>query len=274
MATWVVGDIQGCYRSFRGLLEACSFTPGRDRLWMVGDLVNRGPDSLSVLRWAVDHDPHITVVLGNHDLHLLGVAQGIRKAKDPGLETVLEAPDREALLNWLASQHLLHRDLDLGYTLVHAGLPPGFDIDQCAAGARLVEELLANDRPGFLASMYGDQPEVWHEDLSLIDRARFAVNHLTRLRMCHPDGRAALDWKGTAEDAPQGLSPWFSLAQRATREERIVFGHWSALGRVSWPEYNCWCLDTGCVWGRTMTAMRLEDRKIVHVRNQETTIPH
>ena len=258
MAHYAIGDLQGCHAEFMALLERLRFDPGRDRLWLTGDLVNRGPDSLAVLREAKALGPALTVVLGNHDLHLLALAHapGTLKRRDPELEAVLEAPDAAELVGWLAGRPLLHRDDALGWTLVHAGLPPQWTLAQAESCAREVERALQADPAALLGQMYGDQPDRWTEALAGIDRLRFTVNCLTRLRFVDREGRLLLALKGPVGTAPAGAVPWFRHPGRKTRGERIVFGHWSALGYLAEPGLRA--LDTGCVWGGSLTAVRLD----------------
>ena len=258
MAHYAIGDLQGCHAEFMALLERLRFDPGRDRLWLTGDLVNRGPDSLAVLREAKALGPALTVVLGNHDLHLLALAHapGTLKRRDPELEAVLEAPDAAELVGWLAGRPLLHRDDALGWTLVHAGLPPQWTLAQAESCAREVERALQADPAALLGQMYGDQPDRWTEALAGIDRLRFTVNCLTRLRFVDREGRLLLALKGPVGTAPAGAVPWFRHPGRKTHGERIVFGHWSALGYLAEPGLRA--LDTGCVWGGSLTAVRLD----------------
>lgn len=261
MATYAVGDIQGCYRHFLTLLEGLSFDPKRDRLWLVGDLVNRGNGSLACLREVRRLGDAAVTVLGNHDLNLLALAQH-RDAADranPTLRPILDAPDREPLLEWLRRRPLLHRDTALGWSMVHAGLAPQWDLATAQALAAEVEQALrGRDYREFFRHMYGDMPDRWQDDLQGWDRLRVIVNCLTRMRLCRSDGGLDLAYKGPLQEAPDDLLPWFALPGRASRNERIVFGHWSALGRVAWPEHNAWGIDTGCVWGNHLTALRLD----------------
>ena len=261
MATYAVGDLQGCYRQFLTLLERLDFNPGRDRLWLVGDLVNRGEGSLDCLREVRRLGAAAVTVLGNHDLALLALAQhpDAEARANPTLKPILTAPDREPLLEWLRHRPMLHTDPDLGWTMVHAGLPPQWDPAKARGHAAEVEAALRGpDYRAFLQRMYGDTPDRWRDDLRAWDRLRVIVNCLTRMRFCRTDGSLDLGYKGTLEDAPDDLVPWFALPGRASRDRRIVFGHWSALGRVAWPEHNVWGIDTGCVWGGTLTALRLD----------------
>jgi bis(5'-nucleosyl)-tetraphosphatase (symmetrical) len=258
MAHYAVGDLQGCHAEFCALLEQLRFDPAGDRLWLTGDLVNRGPASLEVLRTVRALGETTTVVLGNHDLHLLAMAwapQSVRR-REAGLQAVLDAPDAGELLAWLATRPLLHRDELLGWTLIHAGLPPQWSLEQAETCAREVEDAL-RDRPvELLADMYGDLPDRWSPGLAPAERLRFAVNSLTRLRFVDADGRLLLHLKGPVGAAPAGALPWFRHPARATRADRILFGHWSALGYLDEPGLRC--LDTGCVWGGSLCAIRLD----------------
>jgi len=263
VATYAVGDVQGCYDPLRRLLESIRFDPADDRLWFVGDLVNRGPDSLAVLRFVKSLGDRAVVVLGNHDLHLLARAEGhTRHAKKDNLDDVLSASDRNDLLDWLRHRPLVHHDPDRRFTMVHAGFPPQWDLALALDCARELESVLRGpDYRGFLDAMYGDEPAVWSPDLSGMERLRFITNCLTRMRFCDPLGRLDLSSKGHPGTQPEGTMPWFRVPWRATRGERIVFGHWSTLKWLA--EDNVWSLDTGCLWGGQLTAVRLRRRKPV-----------
>ena len=260
MPTFAIGDIQGCYRDLRRLLDAIRFDPGSDRLWFVGDLVNRGPDSLSVMRFVRDLDDRAVVVLGNHDLHLLALAAGNRRHAGKGtLDEILSAPDRDELLDWLRHRPLLHHDSDKGFTLIHAGLPPQWTLAEAQACARELEAALRGPQcQAFLLEMYGNQPTRWSPDLTGIQRLRFITNCLTRLRFCTQEGALALAEKGDLGSQSQGLLPWFRVPGRRSRQERIIFGHWSTLGYRA--EDNVWALDSGCLWGGALTAIRVHRR--------------
>lgn len=240
------------------LLERLAFDPARDRLWLTGDLVNRGPQSLAVLREVRALGDRVTMVLGNHDLHLLAMAwaPGTARRREPELEAVLAAPDAGELLHWLAARPLLHRDDGIGWTLIHAGLAPQWTLADAEACAREIEAALRADAPGFLGGMYGDRPDRWSPGLERTDRLRFAVNCLTRLRYVDGDGRLLLSLKGPLADAPEGAMPWFRHPERRTRRDAFVFGHWSALGFLAEPGIKC--LDGGCVWGGSLCAVRLD----------------
>jgi len=258
LAHYAVGDLQGCHAEFMALLERLRFDTARDRLWLTGDLVNRGPDSLAVLREVRALGSCVTVVLGNHDLHLLAMAWAPKtvRRRERELEAVLDAPDATELLAWLASRPLLHHDRALGWTLIHAGLPPQWSLAQAGKCAREVEQALRRDPAALLNAMYGDQPDRWSPALEEDERLRFSINCLTRLRFVNGDGRLLLALKGPVADAPRGAMPWFRHPARATKDDAFVFGHWSALGYLSEPGLRC--LDTGCVWGGTLCALRLD----------------
>jgi bis(5'-nucleosyl)-tetraphosphatase (symmetrical) len=258
LAHYAVGDLQGCHTEFMALLAQLRFDPARDRLWLTGDLVNRGPDSLAVLREVRALGASVTVVLGNHDLHLLAMAwaPGTVRKRERELESVLDAPDAAELLDWLASRPLLHRDRALRWTLIHAGLPPQWSLAQAEKCAKEVEQALRRDPAELLTGMYGDQPERWAPELKKLERLRFSINCLTRLRFVDGEGRLLLSLKGTVADAPANAIPWFRHPTRATKGDGIVFGHWSALGFFSEPGLRG--LDTGCVWGGALCALRLD----------------
>ncbi|MBL8486674.1 MAG: symmetrical bis(5'-nucleosyl)-tetraphosphatase [Rhodocyclaceae bacterium] len=260
MATYAIGDLQGCFEPLLRLLDYISFDRGRDRLWFVGDLVNRGPRSLEVLRFARDLGDAAVVVLGNHDLHLVMQSEGHGRAnREDTLGQVLAAPDRDALLDWLRRRPLFH--VEGGFALVHAGLLPAWSIERAAALAREVEAALAG--PGyrnFLAHMWGSQPAAWDEGLAGWDRLRVVVNAMTRMRFCRADGSMDFGTKGPPENAPPGTYPWFAAPDRVARHHTIVCGHWSALGFRSEP--GLLALDSGCLWGGSLTAVRLEDRQV------------
>lgn len=263
MATYAIGDLQGCYAELQSLLDAVSFDPTQDRLWFVGDLVNRGPDSLACLRFIDSLGDRAVAVLGNHDLHLLAVAEGLAKPhRTDTLNGILSAPDREPLLHWLRHRPLLH--VEGNTVLVHAGLLPAWTIVRAAELAREVEACLrsANYRD-FVAIMYGDQPDLWSDQLMGFDRLRVVVNAMTRIRFCTPDGRMEFASKGEATTAPAGYLPWFNAPDRASASATVICGHWASLGLHL--KENLIAIDTGCVWGRSLTAVRLEDRAVFQV---------
>jgi len=278
MATFAIGDVQGCFEALMRLLDAVGFAPTRDRLWFTGDLVNRGPDSLATLRFVRDLGPRAVTVLGNHDLHLLARASGGRAGRLDTLDAVLEAPDRDSLLDWLRACPLLHEARVAGtdWLMVHAGIPPGWTLATARAAAHEVEASLRHDASAFLGRLYGDEPARWADALALEARQRFTVNACTRMRFCHEDGRLELRSKGSPGSAAVGLTPWFSHALRVSLEAETVFGHWSTLGRVHWPAARAWGLDTGAVWGGRLTALCLETRGLTSVdcpENQRPGIP-
>ena len=257
MAVYAIGDLQGCCDEFRALLDRLRFEPARDRLWLTGDLVNRGPASLATLRAVRALGAAVSVVLGNHDLHLLAAAlEPKRLRRSDTLDEVLAAPDRDELLGWLTRLPLVHHDPALGWSMVHAGLPPDWDVATALACGAEVSAALAADPRGFFAAMYGDRPDRWSADLAGVDRLRFTVNCLTRLRFLTEDGRLLLQYKGPLDGAPAGARPWFRVPGRRSAGQRIVFGHWSALGYCE--SDGVVSLDTGCVWGGALTAIRLD----------------
>jgi bis(5'-nucleosyl)-tetraphosphatase (symmetrical) len=258
MAVYAIGDVQGCYDELRRLLDALAFDPSADRVWFVGDLVNRGPHSAPVLRHVRALGDAATVVLGNHDMHLLAMSQGnLRKAGEGQLDDVLQAPDRDELIAWLRRRPFLHHDAALGWTMIHAGLPPQWDLAAAAACAREMEAVLqSEDFRAFAHGMYGNQPDKWSPKLDGLDRWRFITNCFTRLRFCAKDGTLNLKPKGPPGSQPKGFVPWFEVPERKTANTRILFGHWSTLGYQS--TANAWSLDTGCLWGGSLTALRID----------------
>jgi bis(5'-nucleosyl)-tetraphosphatase (symmetrical) len=277
MAIYAVGDLQGCLDELEILLERLRFDRARDRLWFVGDLVNRGPRSLDTLRHVKALGDAAITVLGNHDLHLLAVARGggAWKAGDDGLQPIVDAPDADELLDWLQSRPLLHHDAALGITLLHAGLPPQWDVHTAQSCALEVERKLTGESAGQVYErMYGNDPDVWSDDLEGWRRIRFTINAFTRLRVCDTrTGRLALKFKGPPSTAPEGTQPWFRIPWRKSAGQRIVFGHWSALGYVN--EAGVLGLDTGCVWGGALTGQRIDvaDAPPVHVQSLSGGVP-
>lgn len=263
MTTFAIGDVQGCYAEFRQLLDLIRFDRTKDKLWLVGDIVNRGPDSLSVLRYVKALDETAVMVLGNHDLHLLMVAEGCGKMnRNDTLGDILAASDRDELLCWLRRRPLLH--INGNYVMVHAGLLPSWSIGQASQLAKSVENALrGNGFHELCAHMYGNQPDHWDESLEGYERLRVVINAMTRMRVCTPDGKMNFAHKGLEKDIPQGYVAWFEAPGRASREATILCGHWSALGLKITD--NVLALDTGCLWGGSLTAIRLDDRKIFQV---------
>jgi bis(5'-nucleosyl)-tetraphosphatase (symmetrical) len=258
MALYAIGDVQGCDTELGALLSALKFSADRDSLWFVGDLVNRGPDSLKVLRRIRALGDAATVILGNHDLHLLAVAYGgARLREDDTLDAVLAAPDRAVLLDWLSSRPLMHEDAHLNACMVHAGLAPQWDVALARECAHELERALRRDPVKLFDRLYGDQPDRWDDALAGEERLRFIANCLTRLRYLDPEGRLALRAKGSPKKAQsKSLIPWFEARDARWRGSRIVFGHWSTLGFFSNADVTG--LDTGCVWGDRLTALRLD----------------
>jgi bis(5'-nucleosyl)-tetraphosphatase (symmetrical) len=258
MAVYVVGDIQGCFDELMLALHNVGFDAGRDHLWSVGDLVNRGPKSLEVLRFFRDLGDRAVCVLGNHDLHLLALAAGNARHKDDHtLDAVLRAPDRDELLDWLRRRPLVHHDASLDFLMIHAGLPPEWDTETTLACAAEVEAVLrGSGYRDYLMAMYGNRPNRWDPGLVGMERWRFTTNCLTRLRYVDADGRLALKEKGPPGSQKHGRVPWFEHPRRASRGQRIVFGHWSTLGFVA--RDGVWALDTGCLWGGRLSLLQLD----------------
>ena len=262
MATYAVGDVQGCLEELLSLLELVNFDED-DQLWLTGDLVNRGPASLETLRFAKSLGDQIKVVLGNHDLHLLAIANGSAKpSRKDTLDEVLSAPDRDLLLDWLSQQPLLYHDDNLNFTMVHAGIPPIWTLEQAKGYSQEVKEILVSDNAGlYFDQMYGNQPTRWEDSLTNWDRLRCITNYFTRMRFCSAEGDLEFKAKSGPDKGPKGFHPWYSFSHRKTLKNPIVFGHWASLEGNANTD-NIYALDTGCVWGGTLTAMRLEDREI------------
>lgn len=262
MSIYAIGDIQGCYNELEKLLTEVRFDARQDKLWFTGDLVNRGPDSLKALRFIKALGENQITVLGNHDLHLLAVAYGVRhQHKGDTLDEVLNASDKIELIEWLRHRPLLHLDSAAGYVMTHAGLAPSWNLDMACELAHEVEVVLRGSGPAaFLAQMYGNLPDKWRDELSGAERYRCIINYFTRMRFCYPDGRLELAYKGEIAGKPPELIPWFDVPGRVSVDVKILFGHWAALnGHTSMP--SLFALDTGCVWGNCLTALRLEDEK-------------
>lgn len=264
MALYAVGDVQGCLQPLKCLLERVHFDPAHDHLWLVGDLVNRGPQSLETLRFLYAMRDSMTTVLGNHDLHLLAIANNIeRLKKHDTLREILEVPDRNDLLDWLRRQKLLHYDAERDIALVHAGIPPQWTLQEALQRAGEVEEALRDDArlPLFLDGMYGNEPEQWSEELHGAARLRVITNYFTRMRFCTATGALDLKSKEGLGSAPSGYAPWFSHPGRKTRGQKIIFGHWAALeGNCNEPGLHA--LDTGCVWGNAMTLLNVDSGEL------------
>ncbi|NKB33503.1 MAG: symmetrical bis(5'-nucleosyl)-tetraphosphatase [Pseudomonadales bacterium] len=273
MSTYVVGDIQGCYKPLKKLLKRVKFSPAQDKLWCVGDLVNRGPRSLETLRFLQDMDDAVEIVLGNHDLHFIAIHEGCAPARTKDtLAKLLAAEDCDQLSNWLRQKPLVHFDcIDTrngheNFLMVHAGVAPCWSLQQTLDLAAEVELALeGDDFRGFLKNMYGDEPIRWHEDLHGYDRLRTITNYLTRIRFCDDIGSLRLDIKEGLCAAPDGFKPWYEY-ENISHKATILFGHWAALeGKTG--KQRVYALDTGYVWGRTLTMMRLEDHRFYSIAN-------
>jgi len=271
MAHYAIGDIQGCHAEFCQLLDLIAFAPPADRLWLVGDLVNRGPESLAVLREVMRLGDAAVTVLGNHDFHLLTVAAGHRKPhRDDTLDAVLGAPDREALITWLSARPLVVVEGER--MLVHAGLLPQWTPATALMLSHEVQRMMAGESAHeFLGVLYGDEPRRWHDDLTGHDRLRVAVNACTRLRFCTAEGMMEFREKRSPAHTPAGFAPWFAQPDRQTGRMTVVCGHWSTLELVLAP--NVLMLDSGCLWGGTLTGIRLDDRRVFQVPSRHPVRP-
>jgi bis(5'-nucleosyl)-tetraphosphatase (symmetrical) len=263
MTDYAIGDIQGCYERLRDVLSKVDFSPSRDRLWVAGDIINRGPSSLQALRYIESLGSSSVVVLGNHDLHLLAVALGGHALKNKDtLREILDAPDHQHLLNWLCQQNLLVHDADRNFVMAHAGLPHIWTLEQAAGYAHEVESVLRG--PGaadYFASMYGNRPDRWDDALQGMDRLRVITNYFTRMRFIAEDGTLEFAAKESADDAPKGFAPWFQYHRKD--DVRVIFGHWAALeGKTDSERFIG--LDTGCVWGGKLTMMNLDTGEKIH----------
>jgi bis(5'-nucleosyl)-tetraphosphatase (symmetrical) len=263
MPTYAIGDLQGCQASLLRLLDQLKFDPAADRLWFVGDLVNRGPDSLAALRFVKSLGHAAISVLGNHDLHLLALAEGFgRRHKGDTLDAILNAPDRDELLTWLRRQKLAWREGD--YLMVHAGVLPDWTLDDTMQRAAEAEAMLQGAHyRNFFAQMYGNAPVAWDETLQGIERLRVIVNAFTRLRYCSLEGEMEFHHKGAPGTQPPGWLPWFAVPGRKSAEAAVIIGHWSTLGLIN--RADLIALDTGCLWGGSLSAVRLEDRQVFAV---------
>ena len=263
MAIYAIGDVQGCYDELKQLLDKISFNSDRDRLWFTGDLVNRGPKSLQTLRMVRAMGENAVTVLGNHDLHLLATAYHHRKpGKKDTLNDILSAPDSKKLLNWLRSRPLMHLDDGLGLVMVHAGLHPEWTVKQARSLAHEVEAALRNGKhTAFYKALFADKPQAWSDKLKSWARLRYITNIFTRLRYVDEQGNASLNYKGAPGTQPEGLLPWFEFEPRRSKNTDIIFGHWSTLALVNdYPFRNVYPLDTGCLWGGRLTAMRIDEQ--------------
>ncbi|MFT7387132.1 MAG: bis(5'-nucleosyl)-tetraphosphatase (symmetrical) [Candidatus Endobugula sp.] len=266
MTVYAVGDLQGCLQPLKQLLKQVSFDSDNDTLWLTGDLINRGGECLETLRFVYAMRDSVVTVLGNHDLHLLAVAAGVRaQSSSDTLSEILNAPDREVLVNWLRHQPLLHHDPTLEFAMVHAGIPPQWSLKKAKERAREVETVLRGDLCDFfLMTMYGNTPECWKKGLKDADRWRVITNYFTRMRFCTAKGKLELETKAGIHHAPKGYAPWFEHLNRKTYDVRILFGHWAALEGQAYSE-NVFALDTGYVWGNKMTMIQLDNQQLFTV---------
>ena len=274
MSTIAIGDLQGCYDELMDLLEVVRFDPAADRLWFTGDLVNRGPQSLACLRFVRDLGGSAVTVLGNHELHLLAIGNGQPQYMHAGdtLDEILQADDRAELLDWLRMLPLAHHDGHSGFTMVHAGLPPQWRLDETLQYAAEVEQALRGPHyRDYFANMYGNEPDTWSPALRGWERLRFITNCLTRIRYCSADGVLDLNEKGAPGNQPETALPWFEVSGRKSRAHKIIFGHWAALRDYprDYRRFNVYPLDMGCVWGGELVALRLEDERYFHVPSRQ-----
>ena len=263
MATWVIGDIHGCWETLQRLLGRIEWVPEQDELWLVGDLVNRGPSSLEVLRWACENSERLVSVLGNHDLHLLARAAGVAGAKEEDtLDEILIAPDRDELLGWLRRRPLVHR---FGhFVMVHGGLMPEWNIEvACGLAEAVAVRLSGPENETFMEQLVGNRKMAWRLDLEGDERLAAAAAVFTRMRMVGPDGRARLAFNGSPDDAPEGWRPWFATSAALSQGYALLFGHWAQLGFHR--AHDVTCLDSGCVYGGSLTALQLTDGRVAHM---------
>ncbi|MEJ2141099.1 MAG: symmetrical bis(5'-nucleosyl)-tetraphosphatase [Gammaproteobacteria bacterium] len=257
MATYAIGDIQGCFASLETLLDKIDFNKEQDTLWFAGDLVNRGPDSLSTLRFVKALGNSAITVLGNHDLHLLAIAADHKNTRDKSLKKILKADDGPELIHWLRNRPLIHHDAELGFTMAHAGIYPKWNLSQALEYAEELHRVLqGDDYLEFIHNMYGNKPKKWKKKLSGWDRLRFIVNAFTRMRYCDTDGKLDFKKNSTPKVEASDIIPWFDVPERKMKSQRILFGHWSTLGLLK--RTDVYALDTGCVWGGQLTALRID----------------
>ncbi len=259
MAKYIIGDIQGCYDELQRLLERINFDPAQDMIWIAGDIINRGPKSLESLRLIKELGESANSVLGNHDLHVIASALSPKKDKSlkEDIQRLFDAPDCDELLHWLRTRPLLHHDPENKFVLTHAGIYPLWSLEKAITLAKEVETILqADDCHEFLLDMYGNQPSIWSDSLKGNDRYRFIINAFTRMRYCDQEAHLLFDYKGHPNDMPKGQTPWFELPQNISNDTQVIFGHWSALGFQD--HTNIIGLDTGCLWGGGLTAIRID----------------
>ena len=269
MATYAIGDIQGCFQELNDLLDLIEFSETSDQLWFTGDLVNRGPQSLETLRFIKSLGDRAITVLGNHDIHLLAAAQSNKAHRKDTFAEIFSASDRDELLNWLRQQPLFHHDELLGYSILHAGVAPQWDLNKIQSLADEVEQILRNDQyPEYLDQIYGNNPDIWSDDLQGWERLRCITNFFTRVRFCDQDGRMDFSEKGPPGSQPEEWQPWYEIKNRKSADLKIIFGHWSThklahkLSEKNIGENKVFPIDTGCLWGGQLTAFRLEDEAL------------
>ena len=277
MSTYAIGDIQGCYTELQNLLNEINFNEKNDQLWFAGDLVNRGPKSLQTLRFIKSLGASAKIVLGNHDLHLIAASKNIRPISNKDtIKEILTADDADELINWLKSRPLLFTDTDLGFTMVHAGIAPQWSLDAAKNFAKECESILQNEKiDDFLMHMYGDTPNIWSDSIEGYARQRFIINCFTRIRFCTINGTLDLDVKVAPGSQKKSLIPWYALPNRKTIDNKIIFGHWSTIhlgSENNFKKYNVYPIDTGCLWGGQLTAMRLDDEKIFSVTSKQSKL--
>ncbi len=274
MSTYAIGDLQGCYSELQDLLDKINFDETNDQLWFVGDIVNRGPESLACLRFVKSLGTNAKTALGNHDLHLLAIANKVRKPhRKDTFDEILNAEDSKELFDWIRQQPLLVTNTDLNFTMVHAGLPPQWTLEQAKQLAQETESLLQSKQfDDFIHNMYGDQPDTWSDTLKDDDRHRFIINAFTRIRYLDKNGKLDIKENGAPGTQPKSLTPWYAIPERKTKKDKIIFGHWSTVhlgNENNFKQYNVYPLDTGCLWGGELTAMRLQDEKLFSVPSQQ-----
>lgn len=277
MSTYAIGDLQGCYYELQDLLNKINFDDKKDTLWFVGDIVNRGPNSLDCLRFVKSLGKKAKTVLGNHDLHLLGVANNVRKPHHSDtFDEILNASDAEELLFWIRQLPLLIHDKELNFTMIHAGLPPQWSLKKAKKLAKETEELLQSEQfNDFIQHIYGNKPDLWSKTLTEYGRYRFIINCFTRIRYTEESGRLNLKEDNAPGTQPKHLLPWFELPKRKSKKHKIIIGHWSTLTldkKQNYKKFNIYPIDTGCLWGRSLTAIRLEDEKIFSVPSKQPKI--
>lgn len=273
MSTYIVGDLHGCYDELQQLLAQAHFDPNQDKLYLTGDLVARGPKSLECLRFVKSLGSAAQTVLGNHDLHLLACALGIKNTKPwDKVDKILQARDCAELLNWLRQQPLFVQRQDLGFCLVHAGISPDWDLATAQACAQQVEQVLRSEHYGeLLAQMYDSQPDSWNQNLQGIERLRYIINVFTRMRFCYTDHRLDFACKSPVAQAPEQLKPWYLLDNPLFKQQNIIFGHWASLVDTPTPS-NIYALDTGCAWGNRLTLLRWEDQRYFSQPAQKSAV--